>query len=110
MILAIILNIGIVYAQDTTQNNCPYPNVCYTVEQDKRSIECFIVTEKKDALIGQYIRLLTGETLQLELTIEELKKAKLEIEDKGIKIKKKNKDILKAWLVAVGVGVVAIFK
>lgn len=97
--IAFTLLSATVYAQSTTQNECNYPNVCYTVNQDKRCLEMFEINIGLNSLVDQTQEL-------LEASFYENEKLKEDNEKKEVKIKKKNTTIIK--LIASNILAIAI--
>lgn len=106
MILLTTLKTVIVSGQSTTQDSC----ICYTLRQDKNSLECFIKSEKKDAVIKKHEKVIEKAKQREDVKDEVIDTKILIIENNNIKIKKKNKDIAKAWIVAFGMSIIAILK
>jgi len=106
LILLITLKIGIAYGQNTTQDSC----ICYTLKQDKRSLECFINSEKKDTVINNQSKVIERSKQREEIKDEKISIQEQIIHNQETKIKRKNKNIIKMTLIALGVGVVAILK
>lgn len=96
----------IVYGQSTIQNDC----ICYTLNQDKRSIECFILQAKKDSALKEYKHFKESATQKLELLKQSNDTKDKVIKEQKVKIKKKNKNLAKLTLVTLVTTAIAIFK
>ena len=87
LVIALTTLLGTVYGQSTTPNECNYPNVCYTVNQDKRCLEAFKINEDLNMLIDQQVLMMQASFYKNEELQEDNDK-------KDVKIKKKNKTII----------------
>ena len=89
----IVLTLPIVTAYGQSTTPCNYPNVCYTVNQDKRCLECFEINKGLNKLVDQQVQLMEASFYENEGLVIENEKLTKDSEKKDIKIKKKNKTI-----------------
>lgn len=79
IVIAFTLLTGTVYAQSDYPSNCNYPNVCYTVNQDKRCLEMFEINNGLNKLVDQTQELLEASFYENEKLQEDNKKKKLRL-------------------------------
>ena len=103
LMIVFTLLIGTVCAQSDSLSDCKYPNVCYTVNQDKRCLEMFEINLDLNILVDQQNQMLGSCFYKNEELTEEAK-------TKDVKIKKKNKDIIKIGIIATLTTIIAIIK
>lgn len=101
--IAFILSIETAFAQVKTPIECNYPNVCYSVRQDKKCLEAFKINRDLNMLIDQQIQMQQACVYKSEELQEENK-------NKALKIKKKNKTIAKWIATNVGLIILVIIK